>query len=1367
MNMCRFYGLNDPEYEKVASCLQEIVKEIRHPPTSRDHAFRVEPEISAPDLISEGDSTGIDRHQASAARPLEMDSRPRLPLLSPISEPTGSPSDDFLKGKKEAEVKLVESLSFDQLGARFLNISVTHGITCQWFLSTQEYDDWQRPGKHNPNSWFLWIKGKPGTGKSTLMKYLHSTRRQSESPGIVLSFFFNARGSQLEQSTIGCYRALLFTLLHSREDLWSCLDHLGSAGTGYILNNDWTVESLTQTFALAVQLAWTQLHQPIEIWIDALDECDEYEVRKMVSFFEDLADLADHQSIDLKICFASRHYPSVTSVKGIDVALERQEKHNEDIARYIEAKLHIGEDRADGIKAELLRKGSGIFLWVVLVVDILNREYARGNVMVLRKRLDEIPADLHSVFESILTKDNKNMGETIRCLQLLLYSTRPLKPPELFVAATRAMEPKSPLQRWDLNEPPMTPEDLQRWVDNASRGLAQVTRPSSRLDDHNSHQTTFRSRKSTNAHDKKMEHMSYHDYYKHDKFEITETDNPVAKRTGDHGPWYEAPGYSEYEADFELDASDTSMPLPRRVPIYTSGLHSTLARPSRGATSSRINGLGSVNRRLYGSNSADDVAVESLPRQWLTEGRVQPYQRPTSPNKVRLDDNYTPTVQFIHESVRDFLLGKSSTRYQWTGLSNFGALGTGHEMLEDLCMDHVLAAYSVIDSPVEFKAEEYPFVPYAIHNLFAHAERACEVGVSQDNLFQMFPLHLATWHCLWRMFKVSSVETTKVHGTSVIEDLEDTPHLLHLLATLNAPHLICAHPDLGRQFRRVYTSSRGHIHTNSPWETAIITHSFEALRELVNASTTDPSTKLTLEEVRSRVQALRYKHYVPQKLELTAGSWCNTTILLSSFGHCQLLERFLLQIGEDECRCGISKNLEIPKRCENNLGDSCLETIRQIVNQHDCFGRTALFYVTTKEMGELLLAYGADPRALERQLYGDETALHFALRTDNVYLLRFLRELHLLVVRPPPVYQTIDLDHAHDSRLSRDKKATRQTDGSRGHSQKRLKKFDSNIKDGLGLTPLSCAVQLKNVAMVEFLLDGWPELDPNIPDDRGMTPLAWAVVANENKIVELLITRCPNVNPNATIPDGLTPFCYAVALRFESIVELLIENCPSLDSNLPDIEGRTPLSWAAHGFKQALPSPKMIQDILTNPLVAPDQQDFVGKSPLRWVAEGHWGRLESIKHPSYLHQFVKKDGKGHSCANPAAHMHGSISNHSTISIEGASLNASRPSPPVLSILSFPGNWDFERDGNDNDRLFRALRLLLSTKKVNPFRKAADGLSPFDFLSQLPTLLGPQWDEKARNLWLEMMECIACTWPSDIPENFHQDLDLVKSTLPQD
>lgn len=484
-----------------------------------------------------------------------------IPVAASVMEP-GDESNE----KRDLRQKLVQSLKFDQLGARSMNIEATYGNTCQWFLSKQEYVDWQKPGRHSPSSWFLWIKGKPGTGKSTLMKYLHSTRHCRGSTNILLSFFFNARGAYLEKSTIGCYRGLLFALLDGRDNLWPSLDHLGNTGSEYILKDNWTVASLTQTLTRAIQMAQSQA---IEIWIDALDECEEDEVRKMVSFFEDLADLADSQDIDLKICFASRHYPSVTSRKGIDVILELQHNHDEDIARYIEAKLYVGAAQAE-IKAELLRKYSGIFLWVVLVVHMLNREYARGNVLALRKRLDEIPADLHAVFEKVLANDEGDNEELVLLFQLVLRAEQALEPAELFVAIQRAKEPQGPLQRWDRNKPPMSPEALQRWVNSSSRGLAQVTRPS-----------------------------KVYPYYW----------------------WYNA-------------------------------------------------------------------------------------------NK--------PTVQFIHESVRDYLLGKSGNKYTWSGLSK---LGDAYQVWAKVCLDHILAVDISINDDL-LDVLRYPLTAYAVAYLRQHTMRA-------------------------------------------------------------------------------------------------------------------------------------------------------------------------------------------------------------------------------------------------------------------------------------------------------------------------------------------------------------------------------------------------------------------------------------------------------------------------------------------------------------------------------------------------------------------------------------------------------------------------------------------------------------------
>jgi hypothetical protein len=54
---------------------------------------------------------------------------------------------------------------------------------------------------------------------------------------------------------------------------------------------------------------------------------------------------------------------------------------------------------------EILVKASGIFLWVYLVVPILNKAYDKGRPYSLKKRLEEIPKGLPELFDDILTRD--------------------------------------------------------------------------------------------------------------------------------------------------------------------------------------------------------------------------------------------------------------------------------------------------------------------------------------------------------------------------------------------------------------------------------------------------------------------------------------------------------------------------------------------------------------------------------------------------------------------------------------------------------------------------------------------------------------------------------------------------------------------------------------------------------------------------------------------------------------------------------------------------------------------------------------------------------------------------------------------------
>jgi Cdc6-like AAA superfamily ATPase len=78
-------------------------------------------------------------------------------------------------------------------------------------LETAEFQQWcDRPPHSDPN--IFWLKGKPGAGKSTIMKTVVKHLEEREQEGIVLSFFFNARGQPLEQSVEGLYRTMLYQL---------------------------------------------------------------------------------------------------------------------------------------------------------------------------------------------------------------------------------------------------------------------------------------------------------------------------------------------------------------------------------------------------------------------------------------------------------------------------------------------------------------------------------------------------------------------------------------------------------------------------------------------------------------------------------------------------------------------------------------------------------------------------------------------------------------------------------------------------------------------------------------------------------------------------------------------------------------------------------------------------------------------------------------------------------------------------------------------------------------------------------------------------------------------------------------------------
>lgn len=417
-SMCRFSGPEDPEYKKVVAALQRM--------------------------------TGSPQ-------------KTRNPGLTSVL------TDEQAK-------KLRESLSFSQIDARHMTIKGAHADTCRWLNQKQEYIDWLDPEKIKDHHGFLWIKGKPGTGKSTLMKFALAQAQEDMKDSLIISFFFNARGGDLEKSTTGMYRSILLQLMDHASHVGlmvynrtkSLLDHSSSLGATI-----WPPEILRVLLHDAVKLLG---NSKVVLFIDALDECDEDEIRDMISFFEQIGEQAALLEHSFRVCLSSRHYPHVTIAHAREVILEGQKGHDEDIVNYINSELKIGHNKtATEIRTEIQERSSGIFLWVALVVGILNKEYDRGRVFALRKRLREIPTGLHDLFRDILLRDSRDKDELMICLQWILFAQYPLRPEQLYYAVLARIDPES-FEPWDQDL--VTQSTLRRYVLNSSKGLADVTKSS-------------------------------------------------------------------------------------------------------------------------------------------------------------------------------------------------------------------------------------------------------------------------------------------------------------------------------------------------------------------------------------------------------------------------------------------------------------------------------------------------------------------------------------------------------------------------------------------------------------------------------------------------------------------------------------------------------------------------------------------------------------------------------------------------------------------------------------------------------------------------------------------------------------------------
>ncbi|KAN0081080.1 Ankyrin repeat-containing domain protein [Elaphomyces granulatus] len=178
-------------------------------------------------------------------------------------------------------------------------------------------------------------------------------------------------------------------------------------------------------------------------------------------------------------------------------------------------------------------------------------------------------------------------------------------------------------------------------------------------------------------------------------------------------------------------------------------------------------------------------------------------------------------------------------------------------------------------------------------------------------------------------------------------------------------------------------------------------------------------------------------------------------------------------------------------------------------------------------------------------------------------------------------------------------------------------KIDLELKDRIGRTPLSCAVDGGSVAVVQLLLTEGVKTDyrciftplsraaekgdervvklllengarPDFEDQHGWTPLSRAAVEGHERVVKLLLEN--GAHPDFKNKYGQTPLSGAAGEGHERVVKLLLENGARPD--FEDDHGRTPLSQAAVEGHE-----RVVKLLLENG-ARPDSKDKFGRTPL-------------------------------------------------------------------------------------------------------------------------------------------------------------------------
>ncbi|CCF35507.1 SERAC1 [Colletotrichum higginsianum] len=271
----------------------------------------------------------------------------------------------------------------------------------------------------------FWIRGKPGSGKSTLIRYLWghnqlSTLLADEVPGvsrIKAAFFFYYRGTHVQKSFEGMLHSVLLRVLEQEPRLSSVLLP-EFARLKHEEREKWVWTSATLMKAYDDILTQTKLSVEIYLFLDALDEYDG-PTEAIVNFVRTSVLKASSGRTRLKACFSSREWLAFEDPFSALPGFKIHEYTDSDILKYTLARLsrnpEISQRLAAGTHQEasdvrqmeehIVNSANGVFVWVKAVSDEIVSGFSKTkSTSELLTLLKSLPTDLDSFYTDAIKR---------------------------------------------------------------------------------------------------------------------------------------------------------------------------------------------------------------------------------------------------------------------------------------------------------------------------------------------------------------------------------------------------------------------------------------------------------------------------------------------------------------------------------------------------------------------------------------------------------------------------------------------------------------------------------------------------------------------------------------------------------------------------------------------------------------------------------------------------------------------------------------------------------------------------------------------------------------------------------------------------